>query len=161
MKAAQQATSSATIACTVNCMVCLSHATPIGWVMDSGASDHVINNVSLFYELSPPKYPHYITVAAGSKVEATSVGRVSHIPSLSLSYILLIPNFPFNLISIRKLTSSLIRFITFTFIPFLYRTGVWDKRLELELNLAVFIIFNNPLPLYVLLLNVTIFCTIA
>lgn len=100
MKAAQQAISSTSIARTGNSMVCLSHATSIGWVMDSGASDHVTGNASLFSELSPPKYQHYITVADGSKVETTGVGRVSPIPSLSLSSVLLIPNCPFNLVSI-------------------------------------------------------------
>ncbi|GAU10216.1 hypothetical protein TSUD_420220, partial [Trifolium subterraneum] len=75
LKAAQHATSSATMAHTGNSTVCLSHSTPNGWALDSGASDHVTGNSSLFSELSPPKYPHYITVADGSKVEATGVGR--------------------------------------------------------------------------------------
>ncbi|KAK2418425.1 putative mitochondrial protein [Trifolium repens] len=119
LKAAQHATSSTTIAHTGNSMVCLSHSTPTGWVLDSGASDHVTGNSSLFSEISPPKYPHYITVADGSTVEATGIGQVSPISSLSLSSVLLIPNCPFNLISISRLTRSLNCSITFTSDSFL------------------------------------------
>jgi len=100
-------------------MVCLSQSIPIGWVLDSGASDHVSGNSALFSKLSTPKYPHYITVADGSKVEATGVGQVSPIPSLSLSSVLLIPNCPFNLISISKLNRSLNCAISFTSDSFL------------------------------------------
>ena len=119
LKAAHHASSSAIVAHTSNSKVCLSHSTPLGWVLDSGALDHVIGNSSIFSKLSTPKYPHYITVADGSKVEATDVGQVSHIPSLSLNSVLLIPNFPFNLISISKLTCFLNCVITFTFNSFL------------------------------------------
>ena len=119
LKAAQHTTSSAIVAHTGNSTVCLSHSTPSRWVLDSGGSDHVTGNSSIFSELSPPKYPYYITVADGSKVEATSVGKVSPIPSLSLSSVLLIPNCPFNLISISKLTRSLNCVITFTSDSFL------------------------------------------
>lgn len=100
-------------------MVYISHATPIRWVMDHGASDNVTGTASFFSELSLLKYPYYITVADGSKVEATGVGRVSLIPSLSLCYVLLIPNCPVNLIFIRKLSNSLNCVITFTFDSFL------------------------------------------
>ncbi|XP_050890899.1 uncharacterized protein LOC127096364 [Lathyrus oleraceus] len=44
-------------------------------IRNSGASDHLTGNASLFSELSPPKYPHYITIADGSRVEATGVRR--------------------------------------------------------------------------------------
>ncbi|PNY13664.1 receptor-like protein kinase [Trifolium pratense] len=88
-KATQHPTSSATMAHTGNSTVCLLHSTPTQWVLDSGASDHVTGNSSFFSEITPPKYPHYITVADGSKVEATVIGRVSPISSLSLSSILL------------------------------------------------------------------------
>ncbi|XP_050894398.1 uncharacterized protein LOC127101108 [Lathyrus oleraceus] len=79
LKVAQYVTSSTIIAHTRNSTVCLSHSTPTGWVTDSGASDHV---TKLFSKLSPLKYPHYVAITDGSKVEASSVGQVSPIPSL-------------------------------------------------------------------------------
>nr|KYP49834.1 hypothetical protein KK1_028429 [Cajanus cajan] len=120
LKAAQQASSSVTVAHTGNSIVCLSHSTSIGpWVLDSGASDHLTGNVSLFHSLSSPKTPHHITLADGSKVQATGIGQISPTPSLPLKYVLLVPRCPFNLIFISKLTRSLNCAITFTFDSFL------------------------------------------
>ena len=38
------------------------------WIIDSGASDHIAGNSSLFSSLSPPKIPHFITLADGSSL---------------------------------------------------------------------------------------------
>nr|KYP45103.1 Retrovirus-related Pol polyprotein from transposon TNT 1-94 [Cajanus cajan] len=120
LKAAQQASSSVTVAHTSNSTVCLSHSTSIGpWVLDSGASDHLTGNVSLFHSLSSPKTSHHITLVDGSKVQATGIGQISPTPSLPLKSVLLVPGCPFNLISISKLTRSLNCAITFTSDSFL------------------------------------------
>nr|KYP76032.1 Retrovirus-related Pol polyprotein from transposon TNT 1-94 [Cajanus cajan] len=120
LKATKQASSSITVAHTGNSTVCLSHSTSIGpWVLDSGASDHLTGNVSLFPNLSSPKTPHHITLADGSKVQATGIGQISPLPSLPLKSVLLVPGCPFNLISISKLTRSLNCVITFTSDSFL------------------------------------------
>nr|KYP52187.1 Retrovirus-related Pol polyprotein from transposon TNT 1-94 [Cajanus cajan] len=83
LKATKQAPSSITVAHTGNSTVCLSHSTSIGpWVLDSGASDHLTSNVSLFHNLSSPKTPHHITLADGSKDQSTGqtigAGSESH-----------------------------------------------------------------------------------
>jgi hypothetical protein len=105
--------------------VCLSHS--IGsWVLDSGASDHVVGNPSLISNLSPPKIPHNITLANGSNAQVTGIGQASPLPSLSLNYVLFVPGSPFNLISVSKLTQSFNCSITFSFDSFLIhdrRTG--------------------------------------
>jgi len=49
LKAAQHASSSAAVAPTGNSKVCLSHSPPLGCVLDSGASDHVTGNSSIFF----------------------------------------------------------------------------------------------------------------
>ncbi|RZB80784.1 hypothetical protein D0Y65_030482 [Glycine soja] len=76
------------------------------WIIDSGASDHIAGNSSLFSSLSPPKIPHFITLADGSRVAATGIGHVSPTSSLSLNSVLLIPGCPFNIISLSQLTRS-------------------------------------------------------
>nr|KYP49899.1 hypothetical protein KK1_028398 [Cajanus cajan] len=120
LKATKQASSSITVAHTGNSTVCLSHSTSIGpWVLDSGASDHLTGNVSLFPNLSSPKTPHHITLADGSKVQVTGIGQISPLPSLPLKSVLLVPGYPFNLNSISKLTRSLNCVITFTSDSFL------------------------------------------
>jgi len=102
----------------LNSTVCLSHSTR-SWVLDSGASDHVVDDPSLISNLSPPKIPHNITVANGSKAQVTGIGQASPLPSLSLNYVLFVPGSPFNLISISKLAQSLNCSITFSSDSFL------------------------------------------
>lgn len=115
LKGAQRSSSSATVAQTGNSTVCYSHSTPVGsWVLDSGASDHLTGNPSFFSNLSSPKTTHHVTLANGSKVQATGVGQTSPLPTLPLSSVLLVPGCAFNLISISKLTKSLGCAITFT-----------------------------------------------
>ena len=62
--------------------------------------------------MSPPKFPHLITLANGTKVASRGVGKVS-ISSLNLDPVLFVPNCPFNLVSLSQLTKSLNCFVTF------------------------------------------------
>jgi len=84
------------------------------WILDSGVFDHVVGNPSLIYNLSPPEIPHNITFANGYKEQVIDFGQTSPLPSLSLDYVLFVPSYPFNLISISKLTHSLNCSIKFT-----------------------------------------------
>ncbi|CAH9114384.1 unnamed protein product [Cuscuta europaea] len=103
LKAAQH--SSATVNFTGNSTACLSQSGPAkSWIIDSGASDHIAGNPSLFSKLSQPKSAHHVTLADGSKVKAIGVGQATLHPSLSLNSVLLIPGCPFNLVSVSQLT---------------------------------------------------------
>ena len=55
-----------------------------------------------------------ITLANGSQTMAKGISTTRHLPSLPLTSILYVPNSPFNLISISKLTCDLNCYITFT-----------------------------------------------
>ena len=48
-----------------------------------------------------------ITLANGSQTIAKGIGSVCPLPSLPLTFVLYVPDFPFNLISISKLTRDL------------------------------------------------------
>ena len=50
---------------------------------------------------------HTITLANGSKIIAKGIGSIRPLPSLPLTFVLYVPDFPFNLISISKLTRDL------------------------------------------------------
>nr|KYP72048.1 hypothetical protein KK1_011334 [Cajanus cajan] len=103
---------------------CVSHSTAnqSPWIIDSGASDHITGNNSMFSSMSPLKSPHLITLADGSRIAPKGIGQVSLSPSLNqrlykhtlnLNSILFIPNCPFNLISLSQLTKSLNCSVTF------------------------------------------------
>jgi hypothetical protein len=108
----QQTSAAATFAQIGNSTACLSHSVG-SWILDSGASDHVVGNPSLISNLLPPRIPHNITVANGSKAQVTGIGQASPLSSLPLNHVLFVSGSPFNLISISKLTRSLNCSITF------------------------------------------------
>ena len=107
LKAAKESLTSPTIS-GHNSTACISQSgnNQSPWIIDSGASDHIAGNSSLFSSLSPPKIPHFITLADGSRVAATRISHVSPTSSLSLNSVLLIPGCPFNIISLSQLTRS-------------------------------------------------------
>ncbi|RDX80325.1 hypothetical protein CR513_39140, partial [Mucuna pruriens] len=49
---------------------CISHSmgSQGPWIIDSGASDHIFGNDSVFSSISSPKFPHFISLANGSKM---------------------------------------------------------------------------------------------
>ncbi|RDX94002.1 hypothetical protein CR513_23669, partial [Mucuna pruriens] len=48
---------------------CISHSmgSQGPWIIDSGASDHIYGNDFVFSSISSPKFPHFISLADGSK----------------------------------------------------------------------------------------------
>ena len=55
-----------------------------------------------------------ITLANGSQTMAKGIGSTCPLPSIPLTYVLYVPDCPFNLISISKLTRDLNYLITFS-----------------------------------------------
>jgi len=83
------------------------------WVIDSGASDHISGNTSLFSTISFQEKSHFITLANGSKTSSKGVGQAILSPSLNLKFVLFISNCPFNLISLSQLTKIVNCSVTF------------------------------------------------
>jgi hypothetical protein len=99
--AVQQQTPAASTSVHIdNSMICQS------WILDFGASAHVVGNPSLVSNLSPPKIPQHIICANGSKAQVIGIGQASPLPSLSLNDVLYVPGFPYNLISTSELAHS-------------------------------------------------------
>ena len=55
-----------------------------------------------------------ITLTNGSQTMAKGIGLACHLPSISLTFVLYVPDCPFNLISINKLTRDLNCLITYS-----------------------------------------------
>ena len=103
---AAKCSSIAFVANTGNVSSCLTHSsTP--WILDTGASDHISGNKDLFSSLTFPFPLPTITLANGSQTIAKGIDSVCPLPFLPFTSVLYIPNFPFNLISISKLTRDL------------------------------------------------------
>ncbi|CAN1225018.1 hypothetical protein LINPERPRIM_LOCUS2396 [Linum perenne] len=75
------------------------------WVVDSGASDHVVSFVSFLFQY---KSVHGLTVALpnGTKIPVSHIGSARLSKLLVIHDVLVIPSFSFNLLSISKLTAQ-------------------------------------------------------
>ena len=77
------------------------------WVIDSGATDHMTGNPSLFSSYQSHNSSSNVTLADGSTSCVLGSGSVNLTPLISLSSVLSLPQFAFNLISVSKLTRAL------------------------------------------------------
>ena len=76
------------------------------WVMDTGASDHIICFISLFQSYTTVS--HYVVdLPNGESTHVTHIGSVKLLASLILEHVLCVPSFSFNLLSISQHTQKL------------------------------------------------------
>ncbi|KAK0606654.1 hypothetical protein LWI29_002135 [Acer saccharum] len=77
------------------------------WIVDSGASDHMTGNATLFNTYSPSSGNLMVLIADGSLSKVAGIGLVTITDDLTLKSMLLVPNLTCNLMSISKLTKDL------------------------------------------------------
>ena len=103
----------ASVAQTGNVSTYLAHS--LGpWILDSGASDHLSGNKDLFSSLTITSPLPMITLANRTQTMAKGIGSACPLPSLPLTFVLHVPNSPFNIIFVSKLIHDLNCLITFS-----------------------------------------------
>jgi hypothetical protein len=85
---------------------CLHSSSSPSWVIDSGASDHMISNSSLLSHISSTCSPSFVTIANVTNTSVQGKGTITT-SDLTLSDVLYLSLFPFNLLSVHKLTLAL------------------------------------------------------
>ena len=94
------------------CMI--SCRNPI-WILDSGATDHICHDLSLFSTYTPlQSHAHTITIPDGRQVAIKHIGYVLLPGNITLRNVFHVPDFHYNLISIHKLCLDLKCDITFS-----------------------------------------------
>ena len=73
------------------------------WILDSGASEHMCSNQSLLQNISVLNSPILVSLPNGTQVKVTQKGKLVVVENLILNGVLLVPNFKFNLLSIKRL----------------------------------------------------------
>ncbi|OIT05061.1 hypothetical protein A4A49_65344, partial [Nicotiana attenuata] len=68
------------------------------WILDSGASNHMIFNMSLLTNIVTLPYPLLVVLSNGYKVKVTQIGSVTLFPKIILHKVGYIPSFKYNLI---------------------------------------------------------------
>ncbi|KAL8120516.1 hypothetical protein AgCh_017628 [Apium graveolens] len=95
--------------------ICLTSHTSVHWIVDSGATDHMCHDLSLFMQFSPiPNLETYITLPDGKKLLVSQIGDIQVTDSIILKDVLYVPDFRYNLVFIPKLCQDLKCSVTFT-----------------------------------------------
>jgi len=77
------------------------------WIVDSGASDHMIFDKSLLHNMKHLANPILITLPNGNKIKVTQFGDLRIGKHLVLHHVLFVPYFQFNLLSVKQLSQQL------------------------------------------------------
>ena len=86
--------------------ICLSSSlecTP--WIIDSGATDHMVCSPSYFTYSTPVKN-QTVKLPNGSLVPVTHIGSINFSSQFTLTNVMCVPTFHFNLISVSKLSQN-------------------------------------------------------
>ena len=83
------------------------------WVIDSGATDHMTSNSSLFTMIQSHPATSTVTLADGSTSRVLGSGTIHPTPLITLTFVMSLPQFSFNLIYVSKLTCTLNYSISF------------------------------------------------
>ncbi|KAG6678549.1 hypothetical protein I3842_14G086500 [Carya illinoinensis] len=75
------------------------------WIIDTGATDHMVCSTSYLDELAPCTQT-FVQLPNGTKAQVTHIGTVRLSDFLILTGVLCVPSFTFNLISVSKLTQK-------------------------------------------------------
>ena len=76
------------------------------WILDTGATNHLVHSVTQFTEITSIVQT-CVFLPNGEQALVTHVGTVQVTSTLTLTGVLCIPSFSFNLISVSKLTKNL------------------------------------------------------
>ena len=72
------------------------------WIIDSGATDHIVCNIQLLTSLRPATH-HDVKLPSDSSARVTHIGTVQFTSQFRLENVLCVPSFYLNLISVSKL----------------------------------------------------------
>lgn len=82
-----------------------TNPSPCNWVLDSGATHHITS--SPLDNLYSTTCPTFVSLPTGAHTPISSIGNFSLSPHLTLSNVLSVPDFKFNLLSVSQLTKTL------------------------------------------------------
>jgi len=98
----------------LNSIHCLCALGNDAWILDSGASEHMCSDQAVLHDLASLRQPILVNLPNGSQVKVTKHGKLRISKDLVLNHVLHVPNFKFNLLSIKRLCDQLKCSVGFT-----------------------------------------------
>ncbi|KAM1954396.1 hypothetical protein ACFX1T_023743 [Malus domestica] len=84
-----------------------AHLTHDFWIVDSGATDHIANKTSCLHEFQKLNDPTHVSIANGKGEPVLGKGKIRLMGNDVESIAFYVPSFPFQLLSIGKITHTL------------------------------------------------------
>jgi hypothetical protein len=103
---------------------------PHTWIIDTGATDHMINSISLFTSITTT-ISSKVKLPNGKFALVTHIGTVKISAHLTLTNVLCVPSFSFNLLSVSKLVK------TFNFCFILFANHCFIQNLTTWMTIGV------------------------
>jgi hypothetical protein len=107
--------STATLAQSGSASHFLSSPTREPWIIDFGANEHMTGTSTSPSDYHPVDSAHTVTLANGSLSTMAGSGHTHVSLDIELLSVLQVPSFPFNLLSISKITKALNCFVSYFF----------------------------------------------
>jgi hypothetical protein len=106
-QATSTSTSTATLVQSGIASHCLLSSTSNSWIIDFGANKHMTGSATSLFDYHLVDTPHSVTLANGSLSTVAGSGHTHLCPDIKLLSVLHVLGFPFNLLSISKITKAL------------------------------------------------------
>ena len=84
------------------------------WILDSGASDHMSYDASFLHDLRPLDSPITVSLPNGQKVQVSHCDTLKLNSWIELRNVLLVPQFKYNLLSVKQLARQLNCYVIFS-----------------------------------------------
>ena len=77
------------------------------WIIDYGATDHISNKLDNIHDLKSFIKPIFVSVADRKGAYVKWKGKINLLSDKTMSDVLFVPSFPFQLLSVSKITATL------------------------------------------------------
>ena len=99
------------------------------WVIDFGATDHMTNQFSKLHDFKKLPTPSYVSVANGEGAKVLGIRKINLVSDKIESKALYVPSFPFQLLSVGKITHTLNCLVTFSPYNVIFQDCVTKKKI--------------------------------
>ena len=99
------------------------------WVIDSGTTYHMTNQFSKLHDFKKLPTPSYVSVANGEGAKVLGIGKINLVSDKIESKALYVPSFPFQLLSVGKMTHTLNCLVTFSPYNVIFQDCVTKKKI--------------------------------
>jgi len=97
------------------------------WIIDSGATDHMSNKLTSIHDFKSFIHPTFVSVANGKNAYVKGKGKINLLSNKIESDVLFLPSFPFQLLSVSKITATLNCEVIFTSSKVMFQDLVTKK----------------------------------